>query len=379
MILEYGVKNYFCFKEWTTISFRLNQQCPVNISQGEEFTKILGVKGANASGKTNILKALNFLSVFCSMSFNDKPEKEIGVRSFFYGDKPTEFYVEFKSKDILYRYEVELTQERIYRETIYRTIKRESKIIERIDNKLKICNREFSNLKVINLRNNASIISTAHQYEIKELDDLYVFFKYISTNVNLYGLEEATPDLNRMSKFFEKNTEYFNFAEKLIIRYDPDVKNIEIYTREDKVGDTVYFPVFNYDVDSPKNFLTFHDQSSGTKALYLQLARYKFSLDNGSLLVLDEFDINLHPDILPDLLSLFLNEKINNNQAQLIFTTHNTAILDYLGKYRAYLVNKENNESYAYRLDEIPGDILRNDRDITPVYRSGKIGGIPKF
>jgi hypothetical protein len=53
--------------------------------------------------------------------------------------------------------------------------------------------------------------------------------------------------------------------------------------------------------------------------------------------------------------------------------------MDHLGKYRTYLVNKKNNESYGYRLDEIPGDILRNDRPVSTPYRNGKIGGVPKI
>jgi hypothetical protein len=53
--------------------------------------------------------------------------------------------------------------------------------------------------------------------------------------------------------------------------------------------------------------------------------------------------------------------------------------MDTLGKYRTFLVNKENNESFGYRLDEIPGDMLRNDRLISPIYNEGKIGGIPKL
>ena len=43
------------------------------------------------------------------------------------------------------------------------------------------------------------------------------------------------------------------------------------------------------------------------------------------------------------------------------------------------MVNKEDNESYGYRLDEIPGDIIRNDRSLTQIYKSGKIGGVPKL
>lgn len=378
MILEYGVKNYYSFKEWSSVSFKLNQQCPKHISQGDEFTKIIGVKGANASGKTNILKALNFLSNFCCNSFADKPKDSIQTRSFFESTDTTELFIEFKFDNILYRYEVELSQEKIYRETIFRTVQRESKIIERINNKLKVCNKEFNNLKIIKLRSNASIISTAHQYGINELENTYAFFSRIFTNVHMYGMDDSHPDVSVISKFFSENSSYFDFAKQIIMKYDPDIKDIDILTH-DSDDETRYFPIFRYDISVPQNFLTFMEQSSGTKSLYLQLAKYKLTLDSGSLLVLDEFDINLHPEILPDLLSLFMDEKINDKKAQLIFTTHNTSVLDYLGKYRACLVNKENCESYIYRLDEIPGDILRNDRDITPIYRSGKIGGVPKF
>ena len=94
--------------------------------------------------------------------------------------------------------------------------------------------------------------------------------------------------------------------------------------------------------------------------------------------MLDEFDINLHPDILPLLLNLFNDEQKNPHNAQMIFSTHDTSIMDRLGKYRTYLVNKKNNESFGYRLDEIPGDILRNDRPVSTPYRNGKVGGVPK-
>jgi uncharacterized protein len=52
--------------------------------------------------------------------------------------------------------------------------------------------------------------------------------------------------------------------------------------------------------------------------------------------------------------------------------------MDTLSKYRTILISKEENESYLYRLDEIQGDILRNDRAISSIYKAGKIGGVPK-
>ena len=89
--------------------------------------------------------------------------------------------------------------------------------------------------------------------------------------------------------------------------------------------------------------------------------------------------MNLHSHILPVLINLFTNRKINNNDSQLIFTTHDNDIMDKMSKYRTLLVNKEDNESYGYRLDEIPGDIIRNDRLISPIYKTGKVGGVPKI
>ena len=125
--------------------------------------------------------------------------------------------------------------------------------------------------------------------------------------------------------------------------------------------------------------MTAHDESSGTKSLYVKLASYWKTLTFGGVLVMDEFDINYHPFMLPKLISLFEEEATNPKSSQFIFTSHNTEVIDKLGKYRTYLVNKEDNESYCYRLDEIKGDILRHGRPISPIYKEGKIGGVPKL
>ena len=95
-------------------------------------------------------------------------------------------------------------------------------------------------------------------------------------------------------------------------------------------------------------------------------------------MILDELDINLHPDLIPILLNFFESEKLNPKKAQLIFTTHNNEIMDRLKKSRIVLVNKEDNESYLYKLDET-GEILRNDRSISTIYNTGRLGGKPKI
>lgn len=379
MLLEYGAKNYFCFKEWVSISFKLNNNCPIEISQGEDFSTILGVKGANGSGKTNALKALSFMSEFCSDSWGTKPDDPIAFDTYFNNPDPTEFYAEFRLGAVSYRYELKLTKQQVLREALYRTERRETLIIERIGNKLRKCIEEFSELKIIKLRDNASLISTANQYDIKKTAEIYSFFSRMLANVYFLGMHDQAPDLANISEFYSKHQDYFDFVKELIIAFDPGIKDIVLHELTKEDGSIKYTPFFSYDIDQEKKFLTFYTQSSGTKSLYLQLGRYKYALDSGAVMILDEFDINLHPLILPRLLDFFTDHSKNQNRAQLIFTTHNTEVLEYLGRYRTYLVNKDNNESYAYRLDEIPGDILRNDRPISPLYISGKIGGVPKF
>ncbi|MEZ8695351.1 ATP-binding protein, partial [Vibrio splendidus] len=63
----------------------------------------------------------------------------------------------------------------------------------------------------------------------------------------------------------------------------------------------------------------------------------------------------------------------------LLFTCQNDQIIDEMGKYRTILINKADNESYSYRLDELPSDLLRNGRPITPHYKKGAIGGVPNI
>ena len=78
---------------------------------------------------------------------------------------------------------------------------------------------------------------------------------------------------------------------------------------------------------------------------------------------------------LPELIKLFEQQP----NAQILFSCQNDSILDDMGKYRSSLINKEENESYTYRLDELPSDLLRNGRAISPHYAKKNIGGYPKI
>ncbi|HOB70294.1 MAG TPA: ATP-binding protein [bacterium] len=380
MILSYGAKNFFCFKEWVEISFELGSSISKELSNGENASLALCLKGNNSSGKTNGLKILSFLSYFCADSFTSlKPDGLIPLETFFNNKENAEFFVEFIENDKEYRYELIINSEQVISERIYQKKKRRAFVFERNFEEI-TKNTFYSTSHPIKLRKNASFISTARQSEVDEILPIYNFFNNIITNVSHWGLEKWMIETSEkdLSEFYSKNPEYLEFTVNKLREFDSGIKDIAIMSYE-KDMKKEFYPLFKFDVDSQEYTLSYRGQSSGTKALFSLLRLYKYTLNLGGILVLDEFDIYLHPDILPHLVALFENPITNPKNAQLVFTTHNADIIDKMGKYRTYLFNKEDNESYCYRLDELPGNLIRNDRLITPLYKSKKIGGVPKI
>jgi len=380
MLLEFGARNFYSFKEGFEVSMRLGDSCPNKISKGKSYANVLAIKGANASGKTNVLKVFWFLKYFILDSFNQKPSEDLFFDSFFNNSKPTDIYIIFLDNKIEYRYELKITTKKILSETLYRKDKRDTKIIERKNNKIIFRIDEFRTLDIMKLRDNASLVSTANQYAIDEIKIIYNLFEKFVSNVLPLGRDNYFFGKDETSKFYFNNQRVFQFVKNILAISDTGIKDISIEKDKNMITKEItYYPLFHYDINAKNNFLLFENQSSGIQALFLQLGLYKTVLDIGGVLILDEFDINLHPDLLPMLIDFFDDEEKNPNNAQLIFTTHHTDIMDKLGKYRVVLVNKEDNESYLYRLDEIQGDILRNDRSIVQKYKEGKIGGKPRL
>lgn len=377
MIISFGAKNFFCFKEGVNVSLELGANCPHEISKGKRISNLLCIKGANGSGKTNLIKILSFLKVFCRDSWNQKPDEAIYVDSFFNSEKPIDIYCEFTKDGIQYLYETSLTKKTVISESLSRKKSRYTLVFRRENNSIVKCIKEFSELYNIKLRSNASIISTANQYEVSSIETIYNFFSSITSNVNWAGRYDFPADPDTLSEYYKNNPDVFKTAKTILKEADLGISDIEILSTKDEKEKDIYFPIFYHDAKVKRNFLTFRSQSSGTQTLFRIIPYYLYTLNNGGIFAMDEFDKDLHPHILPKILDVFEDESLNPNNAQLIFTAHNTEIIDILGKYRTFLVNKENSESYGYRLDEIQGELLRNDRPISPLYNKGKIGGIP--
>lgn len=377
MLLSFGAENFYCFKESVTIDLTLNSKVPEAISGGKQAARALCLKGANASGKTNAVKILSFLSSFCVRSFSLNPDESIDIESYFGNSEPIKLFAEFIADGFWYRYELELTKNAIISEKLYTKNKRKTLALHR--NETSVIKNTFSSIKDFTLRKNASIISTLRQYQDITSMSIWHFFLTINTNVAAQGMQGLKLTDDFVFSFYNNSPEELEFAKKLIKKFDTGITDIKIASYDSSSGEKIYFPIYEHETsDGPKKM--FHaSQSSGTKTLFKSLLWYSFTLSLGGVLALDEFDINLHPSILPHLIELFNNEEDNPLNAQIIISTHNNEIMDILGKYRTYLFNKRDGECFGYRLDEIESDVIRNDRPLLPLYQSGKLGGMPRI
>ncbi len=380
MLLKYGGHNFYCFKDEFEVDLRLNKNCPKGISQGKDYSNVMCIKGANAAGKTNALKAFSFLCNFVTNSFNNKPDKKIVVESYFSNTLPISLFSEFRINSEEYRYELTTTKTEVISEKLINLGKVSSILFSREGDDIIELDEDFEKLRSIpQIRSNASLISVANQHEIDCISDVHDFFYNSISNVKNNGFKDLLED--DVHRFYHDIPKALTFARDLLVKFDTGISDILIDTYTNSEDEEIFYPVFIFDIEGDKKSLRLQHQSSGTRRLYYLLGycflviNYAENLPYSRVFIADELDLHLHSKILPEITKLF--EESENTQ--LIFTCQNDQILDDMGKYRTVLINKEENESYIYRLDELPSDLLRNGRPISPHYASGNIGGVPEI
>ncbi len=381
MIVEYGARNCWAFKEWMVVSFQFNKNVPDEYGFSDcRVSPALCFEGGNASGKSCGLRVLSFIMDFCRNSFLRGSESDILLDTFFNNDDDSELFIKFtlpEHTDEIYDYEVKLTQRKVLEEKLsFYEENRKKLLIHRKDNRI-IKNTLSSNIENILLRDNCSFISTFIQYGVPEIAPFNLFFGNIISNVT-YNQTVDEQLIDYVASYYSKNPEMHRRVVKQLKIFDTGIEDVKIIKGADINGNNQYLSQFFHATDEDNNTLSYFDQSTGTKLLYNRLRDFFLTIDIGGVLVYDEIDMHLHSRIVPYLYNFFLDREQNTNHAQIIFTSHDSSIIDDMKKYRTYLFNKEDGESYCYRVDELPGNVvLRNERSLETTYKTGVLGGVP--
>jgi hypothetical protein len=121
--------------------------------------------------------------------------------------------------------------------------------------------------------------------------------------------------------------------------------------------------------------LPFFEESSGTQSAFVLLGRILPVLEKGGVAIIDEIDNDLHPHLLSYFVELFKFSETNPHNAQIIFTCHTPEVLNLLMKHQIFLVEKQDQVSEAWRLDQVAG--IRADDNLYAKYMAGALEAIP--
>jgi len=404
MIHSFSCKNFYSFSELAVVDFTVNDNAPNDngyfiAPSGTRLSKIETVIGPNASGKTNLLKVLPFLKWLIADSFNINPSASLPVKPFL-SDKqktdPIELSVDFEIDGDIFMYSFSLSEKKILSEELkiknktkekttskkvfFRKWDEESGKYELEDSNFDLP-KGFENL----LRTNASVIGVALRLNHKGSQKISNFWQQVETNVIEAGWigDHLLPNTSKLMietlHFFSEseNEALKKEAEKLLSRFDLGLESFDI-KKEKKENELSINVQVAHTFGDEKIYLPMQYESSGTKQLFVLLKAILVVLAKGGVAVLDEFDVNLHPEMVLSLFDLFVQPETNPKNAQLLFSTHSHRVLSKLDKYQIILTEKnEKGGSEAWRLDDVSG--VRADDNFFSKYIAGAYGAVPKF
>ncbi|MEC4768969.1 AAA family ATPase [Halomonas sp. CUBES01] len=394
MIKNLIFKNFYSFADDTVIDFALGKKptpsgYDIDVG-GERYNKAIAVVGANGSGKTQFLKPLAFLRWFIANSFlGSDPERDIPISGHaLNGNEPSRFELEFMVGGTDYRYQLELTPKEVLFEALYEKTSTQFSYLfkrERSEQGYRFKHKgfPFPKAQAEKLRGNTSLISAAHSYDVEAAKPFIDFFSRIETNVVSDGRRHFHHGaLVGAATSFQKAPELQKRMSKALSTFDLGLDSVEIRKLPvlDETGqeEEIYLPFGTHTTEDGRSFeLSFFEESSGTQSAFVLLEPILNTLHNGGVAVIDEIDNDLHPHLVPHLLEWFEFEHTNPYQAQLIFTCHTPEVLNLLQKHQIYLIEKRNQQSDAWRLDDMTG--LRADDNLYAKYMAGGLGATPEL
>ena len=419
MLLSFTVENYRSFAHETTLDMQSPKFQTLRPRENESWNDLVlkraAIFGANASGKTNIIKPLGILrNAIASSIRNEELVKSLYDPHKLYKDDPTTFITEYEYKGIRYRWTLVLDKAGIVEESLQANAKRIWRPIfdrerdtivfgkgaripiaaqENINQFLKptaLCFSAWSTIK-----NPGRFIGAVYWWKNKMRPPIhasdpdrksrhYWVMKLASQNINwlkLLKLMMTAADVGitdvsvkKEEALSESLREFLIHLEKMqakISGNQPQGMSVAEYLQQ--------YIEFHHEGDSDGFVLKEEDESRGTQVWIDSIVPALYALYHGALLIVDELDSSLHPTLLREFIHYFQDEEINTKGAQLIFTTHDLTLLgnhptEALDRNEVWFVEKQQSISELIALSEFSS---RDNHNIEKRYLQGVFGAVP--
>jgi len=418
MLAEFRVGNFKSFKDEQVLSLVASSEeskgkNSIEIA-GHNILKTVVVYGANASGKSNLIKAMSCMNTIVCNSAGYKPSEKIPVVPFLFDETtksaPTTFEATFFMEGIRYQYGFSATKEKIHKEWLLAWPKgKEQKWFERQYKKqtnetgvyfgpsLKGRNKDtFSKVK-----DNSLFLSVAPQWNHEQLSKVYDWFddKFrelpeisLATKITdrmLLGLKTGDSEVARA--LYDKAIKMLMGADFGIDGFEIERVNFEDIQFPDEMSDEAKKKFSQELTDHPfyrkkvfhcgqKYLLDLKEESDGTQKFYSFLGPLLTASAFGHALFKDELELNLHPLLTREIIYFIRNNEFEIISAQLIFTTHDTTLLDpeLFGRDQVWFTEKDKDSAtQLYSLADYKESTVRKGEAMQKRYLAGRYGAVP--
>ena len=412
MLVEFRVENFRSLREEQVLSLVASKdktlQDTHTVSTGLKAAPSLlrsaAIYGANASGKSNLIKALQYMrGVVAESATVIQPGQSFAVQPFRLdaqsAQEPTAFEVTFIVDGVRYQYGFSMTPQRIVSEhlLVYKAFKPQRWFERHYDPQTGKDVYEFGpglkgpkNLWEGATRPNALFLSMAVQLNSEALRPIFDWF--VNGLVIFNEQAQLSPQVSiQMLQQAEGRRQICDFLSAA----DISIADIEVVTRK-VPGQAVHFDLvagktevrseeveehqlrFSHVTEQGRAVFDLMDESNGTRNLLFLTGPVLDILRKGLTLVIDELDTSLHTLLVRELVRLFHLPEINTGGAQLIFTTHDTSLLDAPDLFRRdqiWFVEKDRDQ--ASELVSLSEFSPRKNEALERGYLMGRYGGIP--
>jgi AAA15 family ATPase/GTPase len=419
MLIEFSVKNFRSIRDealFSMVKGAGNELDETNVLQLKDAPAPLNpllrsgvIYGPNAAGKTNLLRALAALQVLILGSHQRAPNEALPVTPYLFSDttrtQPSEFEIHFIVDKVRYQYGITADQQRIHEEWLYafprgkaqKWFQRETgpdaqtegiKFSELLKGEKDLWERVT--------RPNGSLLATAAQLNSEQLMPIYNWFasklkiaagrqswnQQPLVTISLLEQQQQQKVLNFMqaadfaiSELSLKEVDGDNIS-AITRNMPPPLK--ELLASQLSGGKNFQIKTRHQTEDGGRVEMDMSDESDGTQKMFCYAGPWMDTLANGNVMVVDELHDNLHPLLVQYLVEMFHNPDLNRHGAQLIFTTHETSILnqDLFRRDQVWFCEREQDQSTRlYPLSDFA--VRKGTENIERGYLSGRYGALP--
>ena len=397
MLLQFKCKNHSVFYNETILDLTATQEKNYTDTlfdiKNTKVLPIIEIHGANASGKTSILDALAYM--FYMIKFSNKMDVNDALPTvpFAFSEKAkkenSEYEISIIIEETEYRYGFSLNANSFVEEWLYKkkissgNDTKQKTIFERYKDKVTF-SPSYNKYKgiwnflenSINLNINKSLVlsNIAIKEEKGELRSIYDYITKSSLKIDNNLNQKISINI------LKNNTSVYVLFEKLLKEFDPCLIRLDIKEDVKTTGEKTYnISGVHRDIKTKKEkMIPLSLESSGTIKMFDVLPSILINLEVGGILCFDELDTKLHPLLFRRIVNMYKDKNINKNNAQIIYTSHSTVLLNSkeLRRDEIYFVEKNNlGISTLYSLSEFRN--IRIDSDYEKRYLTGEFGAIP--